>query len=338
MTSSSTTGGIGDECFERYARMVRRLLDVPTALVTILEPDRQVFPGAVGLPEPWQSTRETPLTHSFCQYVVADRGPLVITDARVDARLKDNLAIPDLGVIAYAGFPLRDASGDVVGSLCAIDSVPHAWTERELLQLEDLALSCSAELALRQETQRADESERRARTLLALSEALANTVTLAQIAAALHHVATKHLGCHQAGIWINRDERLFAVVYEGRDWPQAMRNDGMPVERSNPLGRALRHRLPAFYPERAALLATFPDHPLAEDVDDNGARAVLPLVAAGRSIGVLALQWSTEHLFTPRDRDLMTALATYTAQAVARAELVAASAAVNDARPVPSLD
>ena len=36
---------------DRYARMVRRALDVPVALVTIVEDDRQVFPGAVGLPE-----------------------------------------------------------------------------------------------------------------------------------------------------------------------------------------------------------------------------------------------------------------------------------------------
>ena len=136
--------------FDRYARLVRRIVGVPVGLVTIVEPDRQVFPGALGLPEPYQTQRHTPLSHSFCQYVVADREPLVITDARHDDRLRDNLAIPDLHVIAYAGWPLTDAHGTVIGSLCAIHDRPHTWSAEELENLEDLAAACSAELAQRE--------------------------------------------------------------------------------------------------------------------------------------------------------------------------------------------
>ncbi|MGA9746365.1 MAG: GAF domain-containing protein, partial [Nocardioides sp.] len=147
--------GIADLSFDRYARMVRRTLGVPVALVSVVEEHRQVFPGAEGLPDPYQESRETPLSHSFCQYVVEDDRPLVITDARVDARLHDNLAIPDLGVIAYAGWPLVDPDGRTIGSLCAIDSEPHPWTKSELDALADLAAACSAELAQRVLGQRA---------------------------------------------------------------------------------------------------------------------------------------------------------------------------------------
>ena len=45
--------------------------------------------------------------------------------------MRGNLAISDLGVIGYAGMPLTDADGLVLGSLCAIDTRPHAWTPRE---------------------------------------------------------------------------------------------------------------------------------------------------------------------------------------------------------------
>ncbi len=61
-----------DPSMDRLARIVREALGVPVGLVSIVEPERQVFPGAAGLPEPWQTARETPLSHSFCQYVVAD--------------------------------------------------------------------------------------------------------------------------------------------------------------------------------------------------------------------------------------------------------------------------
>ncbi|MCH1865323.1 GAF domain-containing sensor histidine kinase [Nocardioides sp. CFH 31398] len=132
--------------FDHYCRLVRRFLDVPVALVTIVEPDRQVFPGSLGLPEPWASRRETPLTHSFCQHVVAERAPLVVSDARRDPRLLDNLAIDDLGVVAYAGWPLTNAAGQVVGSLCAIGPEPREWSASDLAGLEDLAQACSAEI------------------------------------------------------------------------------------------------------------------------------------------------------------------------------------------------
>ncbi len=60
----------------------------------------------------WTERRETPLSHSFCQYTVARGEPLVIEDARVHPLVRENLAIPDLRVVAYAGVPLT-TSADV---------------------------------------------------------------------------------------------------------------------------------------------------------------------------------------------------------------------------------
>ena len=82
-----------DPAFERFVRLVRRQLAVPVALVSLVDEEQQVFPGAAGLPEPWQTTRRTPLTHSFCQHVVVAARPLVIEDARSDPRVEGNLAV-----------------------------------------------------------------------------------------------------------------------------------------------------------------------------------------------------------------------------------------------------
>lgn len=153
---------VPDEAFERFARLVSTLLEVPVALVSLVSEDRQFFPGAVGLPDPWAGRRETPLSHSFCQQVVDLQAPMVLPDARLHAQLRHNLAIEELGVIAYAGMPLTDLEGRVLGSLCAIDSQPRAWTTEQLRTLADLAAACSSELRLRIAVESADQARRRA--------------------------------------------------------------------------------------------------------------------------------------------------------------------------------
>lgn len=132
--------------FDHYARLVQRLLRVPTALVSIVEKHRQVFPGAVGLTEPYKSERQTPLSYSFCRYVVRDAAPLIVPDVRDVGWLADHPAVRDLDVMAYAGWPLVDRDGRVIGSVCAVDSEPHEWSKDDVTILADLAEACSAEL------------------------------------------------------------------------------------------------------------------------------------------------------------------------------------------------
>lgn len=174
---------VPDEAFDRFARLVSDLLEVPVALVSLVSADRQFFPGAVGLPEPWSQRRQTPLSHSFCQHVVDIEVPMVLPDARLYPRVRDNLAIDDLGVVAYAGMPLTDLSGRVLGSLCAIDNKPRAWTAGELRTLADLAAACSSELRLRIALDGAQEARRRVvraherlELLAGVSETLAGTL------------------------------------------------------------------------------------------------------------------------------------------------------------------
>ena len=133
-----------DEGMERFARLVTRILSVPVALVSLVEADRQVFPGQVGLAEPWATSRQTPLSHSLCQHVIVSGRPLILPDARQDGQTRTSMALSDLGVVAYAGMPLTDGRGHVLGSLCAIDGQPRAWSDRELTDLADLAAACSA--------------------------------------------------------------------------------------------------------------------------------------------------------------------------------------------------
>ncbi|HLX22736.1 MAG TPA: GAF domain-containing protein [Usitatibacter sp.] len=129
-----------EPAFDRLTKLSAQLLMAPVTLATFVTRTRQFFKSAMGLAEPWATERGTPLTHSFCQWVVSSKEPLVVDDAREHAVLKSNLAIRDLGVIAYAGVPMTGKGGLAIGSFCAIDTKPRKWTEDDLKTLHDLAV------------------------------------------------------------------------------------------------------------------------------------------------------------------------------------------------------
>jgi hypothetical protein len=137
-----------EESFDRLTRLTSTVLNVPIALVSLVEDDRQFFKSCLGLPQPWARQRQTPLSHSFCQHVVESGEPLVISDAREHPVLRDNLAIRDIGVIAYMGVPLITPSGNVLGTLCAIDHQPRHWTTEQVEILSNLAGSVLSEIQL----------------------------------------------------------------------------------------------------------------------------------------------------------------------------------------------
>ncbi len=141
--------GVADPVLDRVARLTTRLLGVPVALVSLVGDDAQHFPGLAGLGGWAGAARVTPLSHSFCQHVVATDAPLLVPDAAQDPLVRDNLARGDLGVVAYAGVPLRTAEGETLGALCAIDGSPVAWSPTQVATLEDLAAAAMAEIELR---------------------------------------------------------------------------------------------------------------------------------------------------------------------------------------------
>jgi signal transduction histidine kinase len=137
-----------DPAFDRLARLASRVLHTPAALVTFVGKDKQFFKSCIGLPEPWSSWRQTPMSHSFCQHVVISRAPLAIEDARVHPLVRDNPAITALNVIAYLGIPLIDSDGNALGSFCVIDATPRRWNPDEINTLVDLAGSVMTEIRL----------------------------------------------------------------------------------------------------------------------------------------------------------------------------------------------
>ena len=130
---------VPEAAFERLAVLASQLLVAPVSLATFVDPRRQFFRAQRGLDEPWASARQTPLSHSFCQWVVSSDEALVVDDALAHQVLRHNEAVRELGVKAYAGVPVAGPAGQAIGSMCAVDHRPRAWTPEDLKTLEDLA-------------------------------------------------------------------------------------------------------------------------------------------------------------------------------------------------------
>lgn len=143
-----------EDAFDRVTRLAIKLLRVPISLVSLVDGQRQFFKSCIGLPEPWVSSRQTPLSYSFCKHVVTSGKPLPIENGRQNALVKDNLAVKELGIVAYLGSPLTTPEGYTLGTVCALDIRPRTWSPEDVLLMADLAAIVMSEIKLRELTTR----------------------------------------------------------------------------------------------------------------------------------------------------------------------------------------
>ncbi len=130
-----------DERFDRIARMATRYLNVPIALISLIDGERQSFKAAFGL-----DRTDVPRGHSICAHALAGKGVLVVPDLREDARFRDYPVVREgPRARSYAGHPLLVA-GRRVGTLCVMDTKVRCFEEHELAALIDLAAWAESEL------------------------------------------------------------------------------------------------------------------------------------------------------------------------------------------------
>jgi len=146
-----------EERFDRLVRLTRKMFDVPTAVVSLIDEDRWWVKAEAGL----DGITEVPRTQSMCTHAVDTDAALVVTDPAHDDRFRDNpfVTAPD-GVRFYAGEPLHTPGGVAVGALCIVDTKPRELTEAQLEILRALADFVETELARTDEIDRAGELQR----------------------------------------------------------------------------------------------------------------------------------------------------------------------------------
>jgi diguanylate cyclase (GGDEF)-like protein len=132
-----------EERFDRLTRLARRVLDVPIALVSLVDEERQWFKSCIGL-----DASETPRNISFCGHAILGDDAFIVEDTTDDERFFDNpLVLGEPHIRFYAGCPLRYLNGSKLGTLCLIDTRPRTLAAEDLGILRDLADMVEQELA-----------------------------------------------------------------------------------------------------------------------------------------------------------------------------------------------
>ncbi|WP_239190734.1 HDOD domain-containing protein [Candidatus Nitrotoga sp. HW29] len=131
-----------EECFDRITRLAQHLFNVPIALVSLVDTDRQWFKSRMGL-----SVSETPRNISFSGHAILGDGIFIVPDTLLDKRFYDNpLVTGDPSIRFYAGCPLAVSNGSKLGTLCLIDSRPRMLNNEERKLLQELACMVEQEI------------------------------------------------------------------------------------------------------------------------------------------------------------------------------------------------
>ena len=133
------------EIFDNIARLACEITAAPMAAVALVGQDRQWF-----LAHPGFEAREISRSVTFCAHTIVTSELMEVPDALDDVRFRDNPQV--LGpphIRSYAGVPLVLPSGESLGALCVIDTVPRRLTPAQKQALKTLAHSVVGEIELR---------------------------------------------------------------------------------------------------------------------------------------------------------------------------------------------
>ncbi|MFN3401633.1 MAG: sensor histidine kinase [Ferrovibrio sp.] len=143
-----------DERFDRLTAFAADLFDVPVALVSLIDAERQWFKSHHGLP-----VSETPRSISFCAHTILNDEALIVEDAAEHPLFQGNpLVLDGPRLRFYAGVPLTADDGQRIGTLCIGDSKPRTFSDKDSLRLRRLAAVVSDELELHRARMEAESS------------------------------------------------------------------------------------------------------------------------------------------------------------------------------------
>jgi sigma-B regulation protein RsbU (phosphoserine phosphatase) len=158
LRQSGLVGTGPEDPFDRFIELATELTGAPRGCINLVDAETFTHKSAVGIGDGEPHSGD--IAESFCRYVVGTGQPLIVDDAVNDARTSDNPAIELHKVAAWAGYPIEDVNGAVLGTFCLIDSSPHPWSDQDILILATLSQAVSTEIALRRSVTELVESRK----------------------------------------------------------------------------------------------------------------------------------------------------------------------------------
>jgi sigma-B regulation protein RsbU (phosphoserine phosphatase) len=217
-----------EEPFDRLASLARDLLRVDWAFVTVVDDELSRWVGYAGEPLPPGSARAVPVEVSFCHFVVQDRQPMVLDDVREEPRTATSPLISQMGLLAWAGWPVISPSGEVLGSMCLACREPREWTVLDVRVLRTLAMAASTEFGLRMrvaqsERDLADAREDRDTAHLLATQAIQQAQSTQVSVEGLQHELVRELPAG-GGLDLGAEYRPAGGRQLGSDWYDAIRH------------------------------------------------------------------------------------------------------------------
>jgi two-component system NtrC family sensor kinase len=180
------------------------ICDVPIALISLVDRERQWFKSRIGI-----DAQETSRSESFCAHILGDSRTLIVEDTLSDDRFSANpLVVGEPGIRFYAGAPLIAPNGHVLGSLCVIDTKPRSLSPRQMKALNALARQV---MSVFESRLRFTESQRTSAALMQ-SEKLA---AVGRVASSMAHEINNPLEAVTNLLYLSRQN---AISPEVKQW------------------------------------------------------------------------------------------------------------------------
>jgi diguanylate cyclase (GGDEF)-like protein len=133
-----------EEAFDDIARLAARLTGCPTAIISLVDTDRQWFKARHGM-----EATQTPRADALCAWAILGSAPMVLEDLAADPRSADSVVLTRDGFRFYAGAPLMTPEGVALGTLCVLDKRRRAMSDEQTDTLRGLARTVVTALELR---------------------------------------------------------------------------------------------------------------------------------------------------------------------------------------------
>ncbi len=321
-----------ESAFDRLTRLVTNVLDVPVAVVVLIEDDHLIFKSAAGLQETWGVGSETRISRALYAHILKGKA-LIVEDAPPNAAIIRPESSADGQALAYAGIPLMTSEGLALGSVCALDMAPRQWSERDLSVLHDLAAMVTIEIELRATALVAERQARRVAGLQHVTESLSAVLTPAEAARVVLEQGAGVLGADAGLVGLLSDDRRELRFIAAVGYHVGLANQPIPLDAPLPSAEIVRTGHSLYFSSRREVEEHFAGRDLtsyAQFYDPYEAVAAVPLTVHGRTIGSLSLRFRHEIDFAEDGTDFYETLARQCAQAVDRTQLLEAERQARD--------
>lgn len=322
---------------DRLAAIAAHVTGAAVGVVALGADDGFVLPGAWGPGVPVaqvSSYDDAPLTAR----VVRSAQGCLVGDTQEDDVVRVDAWAQAAGLRSSAAVPIRDSLGQAIGALSVASASPAAFGRQDLARLDEVAALCSSHVAARAVLDRLSTAERSAsaanrinRVLLNFSEALGRTRTAEDVDRVVRVLARNQLDAAFSAIVLEQDGRFDAMSAAGLPEDRPMEYTELSGGADHPGPQAVADGAMRHYATRADLVAEFGhlESRMSRHVDGE---VYVPLRVArghdGPLSGWLWLGWDQPHPTTPQTRRMKLAVASYVAQALERAALLAERAEV----------